>query len=463
METQDHFEQEKNQFDGKGEEQYAYRVWGKSVSKGTSLTLKGISIFALIVLMMIPMIMISELVRDRKLRQEEVREEVGSKWANSQTLSGPILIIPYRKTVSVDKNEKIEYAIENLYILPETLDIQGVVNPQTRHRSIFDVTVYQSELSFKGHFAPIIPENLDIPASDLLLDKAHVYFGLSDFRGIEEQLSIKLDGNTYELSASDLLSSLSTNALSAAVPLTSDNLAGDHNFEMNLNIKGSGNLLFTPIGKTNTTHLTSPWQNPSFTGSFLPNSPAEVSESGFSANWKVLYLNRNYPQIWKNKTFEVSQSTYGVSLLQSTDSYAKTERSVKYAILFIALTFGLYFFIEILQKKKVHPLQYGLVGIGLCVFYALLLSISEYISFDIAYIIASAATVSLITLYTKGAFGKWKIAAMFGVVLSVLYGFIYILIQLQDGALLFGSIGLFVLLAVIMYYSRKIDWYGKAE
>ncbi len=460
METKDHFEQEKNQFEEK-EEQFPHRAWSKTWSRGTSLTLKGIGTFVLILLMMIPMIMISELVRERKLRQDEVREEVSSKWANSQTLSGPILIIPYKKIIPVNKDEKIEYTTENLYILPEKLDIQGIVNPQIRHRSIFDVTVYQSELSFKGYFSPIVPENLDIPANDLLLDKAHIYFGLSDFRGIEEQLSVQLNGKTYELSASDILTSISSNALSTPVSLTADNLSENQNFEMNLNIKGSGNLMFAPIGKTNNTNLKSSWQNPSFTGTFLPNSPAEISDSGFSADWKILYLNRNYPQIWKNQTYNVSESTYGVSLLQSTDSYAKTDRSVKYAILFIALTFGLYFFIEILQKKKVHPLQYGLVGIALCVFYALLLSISEYISFNYAYLIASIATVSLITLYTKGAFGKWKIAAIFGVVLSALYGFIYILIQLQDGALLFGSIGLFILLAVTMFYSRKIDWYGK--
>ena len=453
------FGQEENQFEERKEDQYQHRMLGKKISKGTSLTLKGIGIFGLIILMMIPMLMISDLVRERKYRQREVMAEVSSKWADSQTLSGPILIIPYKKAAS-DGKGGFEYLTENLYLLPENLNIEGVANPQTRHRSIFDVTVYQSELSFKGHFAPIVPEDLDIQASDLLLDKAHIYFGLSDFKGIEEQLSIQLDGKTYELSASNILSSMNLNALSTPVSLASDNLAGNHNFEMSLNIKGSGDLRFTPIGKTNNTSLKSSWKDPSFVGRFLPNSPAEISESGFSADWKILYLNRNYPQVWKNQDYRITESTYGVSLLQPTDSYAKTERSVKYAILFIALTFGLYFFIEILQKKKVHALQYGLVGIGLCVFYALLLSISEYLSFDYAYAVASVATSVLIALYTKGAFGKWKIAAIFGMVLSALYGFIYILIQLQDGALLFGSIGLFVLLAITMYYSRKIDWHG---
>lgn len=467
METKNFSEQERNrpieEKEGQNADYSQNQVFNRIFrSRGISLTFKGICIFILILLLLIPMIMISELVRERKSRQEEVREEVSEKWANNQTLTGPILIIPYKKIIQSDpKTGNVEYGTENLYILPEKLDIEGIVSPQIRHRSIFDVTVYQSELTFKGHFAPINPESQDIPASDFLPEKAMIYFGLSDFKGIEEQLSIRLDDDkTYELNASDILSSLNSNGLSSPISISFGNLTTDLPFKLKLKIKGSGDLHFTSLGKTNNTTLTSSWNNPSFTGSFLPNTPAAISESGFSANWKVLYLNRNYPQIWKNQTYDISKSNYGVSLLQSTDSYAKTERSAKYAILFIALTFALYFFIEILQKKKVHPLQYGLVGIALCVFYTLLLSIGEYIPFDYAYLIASVATITLITLYTKGAFGEWKIATIFGVVLSFLYGFISILIQLQDGALLFGSIGLFLLLAVAMYYSRKIDWYG---
>ncbi|MDR3062440.1 MAG: cell envelope integrity protein CreD [Dysgonamonadaceae bacterium] len=463
MESKKNSEQGKNLPMGEKEGQDVNYTWNRLFrSRGISLTFKGICIFILTLLLLIPMIMISELVRERQSRQKEVREEVSEKWANSQTLTGPILVIPYKKIVESDpKTGNVKYGTEYVYILPEKLDIEGVVSPQIRHRSIFDVTVYQSELTFKGHFAPFNPESQDIPASDFLPEKAMIYFGLSDFRGIEEQLSIRLDDKSYELNASDMLSSLNSNGLSSPITLSSENLTTALSFNLKLNIKGSGDLRFTPVGKTNNTTLTSSWNNPSFTGSFLPNTPASISESGFSASWKVLYLNRNYPQIWKNQTYDISKSNYGVSLLQSTDSYAKTERSVKYAILFIALTFGLYFFIEILQKKKVHPLQYGLVGIALCVFYTLLLSISEYISFDYAYLIASVATVTLITLYTKGAFGKWRIVSFFGIALSALYGFIYILIQLQDGALLFGSIGLFLLLAVSMYYSKKIDWHGE--
>ena len=433
----------------------------KKGSSGNKLTLKGLIVFTLILIMLIPMIFISNLVTERKHRQSEVKEEVSQKWARSQSLTGPILIIPYQGTPIKEKTGTvIGYETEFLYLLPEELNINGTVAPHTRYRSIFEVTVYQSKLSFSGHFVPLDLSELQIIPEHLLLDKAKIFFGLSDFRGIEEQLTVQWDSTSLELMADGISDLTRKSGLYASVKLSLEDVGKRHDFSIDFNIKGSEDLLFSPIGKTNKTCISSPWKNPSFIGNFIPNTPAEISTEGFDAEWKILYLNRSYPQVWKNKTYNISESTYGVKLLQSTDSYAKTERSVKYAILFVSLTFALYFFIEILQKKKVHPIQYVLVGIALCVFYTLLLSFSEYIPFNYAYLIASLATISLISLYTKSAFRKWKIATVFGLVLFTLYGFIFILIQLQDRALLFGSIGLFAVLAIAMYYSRKIDWYG---
>ncbi len=450
-------------------------------NQGTLLTFKGLIIFALTLLLLIPMAFISNLVRERLNRQEEIQREVSEKWADKQTLTGPILVIPYRAedVIKNDKGAIINYAKRVLYILPEQLNINGNIQPFNRHRSIFDVTVYQSALDFSGHFAPLDFQKLNIAPEDLMLDRAFLCFGLTDFRGIEEQLSIRFGNKNYELTAGgDAVIDANVNSQSESVlpsidggrkssdlftpvVLTLEDLQSNKDFSLKIKIKGSQDLNFTPIGKSNHTHITSVWTNPSFIGNFLPNTPAVISDSGFVADWKILYLNRNYPQVWKNQKYSINESLYGVKLLQSTDSYAKTERSVKYAILFIGLTFALYFFVEILQKRKIHPLQYALVGISLCVFYTLLLAISEYINFNYAYLVATLATVSLITLYTKSAFGRWKIGAMFGAVLGALYAFIFILIRLQDGALLFGSIGLFILLCVAMYYSRKIDWYGK--
>jgi inner membrane protein len=232
-------------------------------------------------------------------------------------------------------------------------------------------------------------------------------------------------------------------------------------FTLNLKLNGSEQLFFTPLGKQTAVTITSPWKDPAFEGKYLP-SDKNISDKGFTAKWNVLHYQREIPQSWTENKPSVSESVFGVKLLQATDSYGKTMRSVKYALLFIALTFCIYFFIELLKGKSVHPLQYILVGFALCIFYTLLLSVSEYLGFDYAYLISAVATVSLIALYTKSLFGQWGIAALFFLFLSMLYGFIYILIQLQDGALLFGSIGLFILLAIIMYYSRRIDWRGSS-
>lgn len=451
-----------NQFnDKKQESAFEENAPSGRKTKSVSLTVKGLIIFVLILLMMIPVVFVSNLISERLDRQEEVKAEVSSKWAGRQTITGPILIVPYLDKAILDKNGKVSgYEKRNLYLLPEELNIDGTVSPHIRHRSIFNVTVYQSALNLKGHFVPVDLKALQIPRERLCLDEAHVFLGISDFRGLEEQIQIQWDDTKLEFSAGDMISGIRTNSLLAPVALTGEDLSRQHYFDLKINLKGSEELSFIPVGKTNNTRLVSPWEDPSFTGNFLPNEPADISQEGFTADWKILYLNRTYPQVWKGNTHPLGESEYGVALLQSADSYAKTQRSVKYAILFVALTFALFFFVEILQKHKIHPLQYTLVGIALCIFYVLLLSFSEYISFNPAYLIASLSTVLLISLYSKGAFGKWKIALLFGTVLAALYGSIFVLIQLQDRALLFGSVGLFLLLAVSMYYSRKIDWYG---
>ncbi|MFT3703834.1 MAG: cell envelope integrity protein CreD [Agriterribacter sp.] len=425
------------------------------------LTIKGLIVGCLILIMMIPTISISNLVSERAQRQGEVATEVSSKWAKEQTVTGPVLVIPYQETVK-DNDGKLSVVKEYAYFLPEHLKINGKLLPEIRHRSIFAIAVYRADIKLEGDFAPLQPERLNIAQEKMLLNEAYISFGLNDFRGIEDQLSIQWNANSYVFNAGLPDYSIIPNGLNAPVVLTPENIAATNSFSMQLRLKGSERLAFVPIGKTTEAHFSSTWTNPSFDGNFLPVAPPVITDDGFNADWKVQHLNRNYPQSWKNEKQDLIPSAFGITLLQPVDSYSKTMRSVKYAILFIALTFGLYFFIEILQKKTVHPVQYVLVGIALSIFYTLLLSISEYISFNSSYLIASTATILLITLYTKSLFGTWKIASLFGALLLMLYSFIFILIQLQDGALLFGSIGLFILLAIVMYYSRRIDWYPKS-
>lgn len=215
----------------------------------------------------------------------------------------------------------------------------------------------------------------------------------------------------------------------------------------------------------------------------------EVSEEGFSASWEVLHLNRNFPQAWKGSQYYFPLSelasaeetlypsfrvepdlkpgqqnyAFGVNLLMPVDQYRKSMRSAKYAIMFISLTFLTFFFVEILNRRRIHPIQYLLVGLALSIFFALLLAISEHSSFNLAYILAALAVTALIAIYVSAVFKSKKLTAMLSLLLVLMYGFIFTLLQLEDYALLIGSIALFIILAVVMYISRRIDWYAVAD
>ena len=204
--------------------------------------------------------------------------------------------------------------------------------------------------------------------------------------------------------------------------------------------------------------ISSSWKDPSFIGTFIPDEH-EITDDGFTAKWKILHLNRNYPQQWMGGQYKINASTFGVDLLLPVDEYQKTMRTTKYAIMFISLTFLSFFMIELLNKKVLHPIQYLLIGFALLLFYTLLLSLTEHILFKYAYILAAIANVGLITAYTRGVLKHYLQTVLIFAILTILYGYLYVVLQLQDFALLMGSIGLFVILAVVMYLTRKIDWF----
>jgi inner membrane protein len=421
--------------------------------------IKGFLIGILILLMLIPAAFVSNLVSERQQRQAEVVEEVSSKWAERQTVTGPVLAVPYK--IYIVKDGKQEESRAMLYILPETLNINGKLLPEVRHRSLYHVTLYRSDMRLSGTFTFSAVKKLRIAPENILWDESKLMTGINDARGLEEEVVLNWDTSKKLLEAGVPANSVISEGLSTDVLADPERIIS---FSINMKLKGSSDLYFTPVGKTTDVTLQSSWRSPAFDGQYLPDKQATVGSEGFTAHWKVLQVSRSYPQCWTDgTTYKVQESSFGVKLIQVADGYAKTQRSVKYAILFIALTFIVFFFLEILQKRQIHPLQYLLVGFALCIFYTLLLSISEYTGFNPAYLISGSATVSLIGAYVWSIFKKPKIAAGFIVSLAGLYSYIFILIQLEDYALLFGSIGLFVILAIIMYYSRKIDWYGTGK
>lgn len=420
--------------------------------------IKSVLVGFLILVLLIPTAFIVELVRERQDRQREVIAEVSSKWATAQIVSGPFLLIPYHEKIIDDKG-KVILVKRMMHYLPETENVNGQLFPEERHRSIFKIILYKSDLTISGKFLPVQLAEIGVDPADVLWNEVRLCLGISDNRGIAEALSLKWNGQTASMDPGFPSTDIASSGVSSLLVNAAALKDSAHTYELKLKLKGSERLYFTPLGKQTNVQLQSTWPDPAFDGKFLPTQ-STVTDKGFTASWNILHFTRDIPQLWKDEKQHIDSTAFGVELLQGIDSYSKTMRTVKYAILFIALTFFLYFFIEILKKRSVHPLQYVLVGLALCIFYTLLLSVSEYTGFNLAYLISSVATIGLITSYTYSIFKQVGIALALLVFLSSLYGFIYILIQLQDGALLFGSIGLFILLAIVMYYSKKIDWYG---
>ncbi|TKK71935.1 cell envelope integrity protein CreD [Ilyomonas limi] len=410
---------------------------------------------ALILLMLIPVSFIQNLITERQKRQETIVKEVSSKWASAQTITTPYIVIPYY-TDSISENSK-----RNLILLPDNLNVKSNVLPVERARSIYNVLLYRSGIDISGNFHFSLPKEID--AAKLLLSEAQLCVGISDFKGIEQQVTARV-GNTDVVMTPGLPVSLDTNGLAAPLALNAGDLASNTPFSMSLHIKGSKQLHFIPLSTNSNFEVASPWQNPSFDGSVIPvDKNAGNNNTGFNARWSFNSANLPFTNVLLGKAIKpYDDLAFGVSLVQPADQYAKTMRSVKYAILIIGLTFALFFIIELLQRQPVHPVQYVLVGLALVIFYSLLVSISEFILFSHAYFIAASATVVLIALYTKSHFKSWKTAGIFFGILAGLYAFIYVLISLEDTALLVGSIALFVVLAIVMYASRKINWYRPA-
>ena len=417
---------------------------------------KSFLIGFLILLLLIPTVFIQNQVSERQGRQREAVEEVSSKWAGQQTINGPAIAVPYLETATNDQGKAI--AVKKLaYFLPDKLSIHSVVIPEKRYRGIYKVVVYTSEMQITGSFDSLRFAGLNIEVDKILWNEAALYFDISDVRGLKEEVNIQVSQDQISLVPGKFSNEQFKNALSALLPSALANNHAPLNFSMAVKLKGSGNLLFVPTGKQTDVTVQSSWNAPSFTGNYLPDV-RNVSDSGFTANWKVLYLNRSYPQQWKDKIYDLNNFSFGVNLIVPVDSYQQTMRSVKYAILCILLTFTAFFLIELIYFKTIHPLQYILAGVALCIFYTLLLSFSEYVSFNLSYLIASIATILLISWYVKSILQSSKIAVFIAALLTAMYGFIFTLIQLEDYALLIGSIGLFVTLAFVMYFSRKIKW-----
>jgi inner membrane protein len=420
-----------------------------------SLTFKGIIIFLLTLLLLIPNAMIQNLIREREERSFETVRKINEKWSLSQTLCGPVLTIPFTTTYK-DSDKKTSEKQHELYLTPKNVTISTRLLPEERYYGIYKTILYKSESFISGTFAPV--DQLQVENSVLHFDKAYISLGFTDLRGVTNHLDFNWNKKPYPTETGQSNKLMKKRLIVKLVDAVSLGTNKDFQFDYRLNLNGSSSIHFVPIGNTTKVEVEGKWKSPGFTGNFTPEY--ELGDNSFKASWNVLYFNRNIPESWvDNNIDDLEQLSFGVNLVDPVDHYQQNMRSAKYSLMFIALTFVVFFFVEILTGKRIHPVQYLLVGIALILFYSLLLSISEQTGFAIAYLIASAATITLITAYAHSIFKNKTQTGILLLILCTLYTFLYVILQLEDVALLIGSIGLFVILGIIMLISGKIKWY----
>ena len=399
-----------------------------------SLPLKIALMGVLALLMLIPLAMIQGQIRDRQQAANSSRDEVSASWGRAQTLTGPVLQLSYESVV-LDVDQKKTVQSETGTIYPRKLSYDIDAKTQTLHRSIYDIMVYGADVVVTGDF--IIPAGY----AGLALTDQQVEVGISDLRGIEGSVDITLGETSYSFH--------SGRGKSVSEAITLDKAVMDGKtavpFRLTYHVKGSSALMVKPFGETTDVTMRSNCPDPSFTGDFLP-SEREVSDEGFTARWSVSEINRGEP----------GETSFGVNMLQGVTQYQQTTRSAKYGILVILLVFIAGLAVELVGKKKIDLVQYLVIGLSLVLFYALVLSFSEFMRFPVAYGLAALMTVAALFGYFRGIL-RDKTAWLLTALVAVAYVLSYILLQMQTYALLAGTLLLFVLLVGIMYLTTNLN------
>ncbi|WP_025108568.1 cell envelope integrity protein CreD [Pseudomonas sp. H1h] len=436
-----------------------------------SLTIKLGAIALLILLLLIPLLMIDGIIDDRQQLRDGVLEDIARSSSYSQQLSGPVMVVPYRKVVRTWKtNEKNNQRYQELgeergrlYFLPERFELDGQVQTELRNRGIYEARLFHADNRITGHFS--LPAQLGIKEdfADYQFDAPFLAVGISDIRGIENALKLELDGQRLDFVPGTQVGWLGE-GVRVTLPILDTSKTTELGFGFDLRLQGTGTLQVLPVGKTSHVSLAANWPHPSFIGNFLP-AKREISDQGFSADWQTSFFSTNLQEAMNRcvmgKDCEAfSGRSFGVSFIDPVDQYLKSDRAIKYALLFIVLTFAGFFLFEVLKSLAVHPVQYALVGVALAFFYLLLLSLSEHIGFALAYLLSASGCVLLIGFYVCHVLHSVRHGLSFSAGLAALYGLLYGLLSAEDYALLMGSLLLFGLLGVFMVLTRKLDWYG---
>jgi inner membrane protein len=431
-----------------------------SVRNSQLLRLFVIGFLAL--LLQIPVSMIGGLVGERQQRNDAAVTEVSSKWGEAQSITGPALVVPYtyRWTGDADGRPITRTETRNAIVLPEQLTIHGRMKSEVRRRGIFSVPVYRLGLQVEGEFARPRLGELRVAPGDVDWGRAHLAVGVSDARAIQEATT--LTWNDRQIGFLPGTGGFVEGGTGIHAPVVLTDTARRIRFAFPLALNGSLRADVVPFARTMTFELAGDYPHPSFQGNWLP-AQRTVSDNAFTARWSIPFLGRDYPQTWSSDSSmakTIGSSRFGVQLVNPVDHYHMASRSVKYAFLFILLTFATLWLIEVLAGVRVHPIQYLMLGSALCLFYLLELALSEHLGFPVAYALASVAVIGMVGGYSLAILRRASRAAIVGAGVALLYGYLYLLLMNEDYALLIGSVGLFVILGAIMFVTRRVDWYA---
>lgn len=439
----------------------------------------------LVLLMLIPLEYVYSVIKERAFLSKSVTQELGESWGRAQTIGGPILLLPIEEPYVVKvkgpdyTEEKPLYLDEtrwhrrNLYILPDAQKITADLTSQTRKRGIYEALLYTADAKVRGSFRIPAAETLPLEeGARVQWTQARLLVQVSDLRGSanapkllwgEEEL-------LFDVRSEKLHSGLpgNLNWIQAPLPkLTPQSAAIDYAFDLKL--KGSSALGFVPLGRDSEFSLKGDWPHPSFTGVQLPVSNA-VRDDGFSAEWQISHLARGLPQVLRDDNGgaqtlaqQIHMNAVQTRLLNPVDFYRMSERSAKYGLLFVIVTFGTLFVFEAIGKRRLHVVQYLMVGAAVTLFFLLQVSLAEVIGFASAFGLAALACVALVTLYAAKITARWMRGLMLGGLLSGVYGYLFFTLQAEDQAMLMGSLLLLALLAAAMYATRNFDWYALGD
>ncbi|HWO13140.1 MAG TPA: cell envelope integrity protein CreD [Polyangiaceae bacterium] len=437
------------------------------------LLFKVVAIFLISLLLLIPIALIDNLVGERQQLRDAVVQDIGRSAGAAQAIIGPLLVVPYTRTVRSVSEEvegqprrTIEKQVSGeLVFLPSDFELSASLGVNELSRGIYRARVFDAQSRITGGFA--VPQNYGITSEldDYRFGAPLLALGVSDPRGIGHGLSLRWGGAdvAFQPGAS---TALLQSGVHAALPASDPARPWHTEFAIALSLQGTGDFQVTPVGAESRVHVSSNWPHPSFVGDFLPRE-REVTAQGFDARWQTSFFATNLESIAQAcagagpgtpACAELSTRRFGVTLIDPVDHYLMSERATKYAFLFIGLTFAAFFLFEVLRRTSVHPVQYGLVGLSLAVFFLLLLSLSEHLGFAPAYSISAAASTLLIAYYVAHVLGDGKQGALLGGALGALYAMLYVILGSEDYALLIGSLLVFAVLAAIMVLTRKVSW-----